>query len=159
MNPPGKGYLIVGLRPMVLITCLLHKRESQTTITVNQPHSFNVFIIPYLASQPISLKFWNSNYCSISIFGSDELEVKDVDNIKLLILCITDFIKKQPLNNKKELDISCLEGFRQTAFSPVLAIYKSSWNTLIVNKDNKTFHQKIVEQFIKNISSSRESKK
>ena len=72
-------------------------KEVNNNVNVYQPYSFEVSTIPYLESQPVTLESWGGNFYPIFNFDSDESKIKNVENIKLLILYIIDFIKKWSL--------------------------------------------------------------
>ena len=59
------------------------------------------------------------------------------------------FIKQYSLENKKAQIIPQITDFGYIAWKFLLAIYQSSWDKFIANKDNKTFRQCIFTQFNK----------
>ena len=72
----------------------------------------------------------------------------DIDNIKLFLSHITNFIKNHPFKNNREDNILCLEDFGQTTYTLVSAIFESSWDTFKIGENNKTFQIKITENFV-----------
>jgi len=71
-----------------------------------------------------------------------------MDNIKLSLSHIANFIKNHPFKNNRENNILCLEDFGQITYTLVSAIFESSWDTLKIGENNKTFQIKITENFV-----------
>jgi len=63
----------------------------------------------------------------------------DVNNIKISLTRISEFITNCHIKNNKETDISYLEGFSKIAFELVKSIYKGEWNNLLVEDGSKSF--------------------
>ena len=72
----------------------------------------------------------------------------DIDNIKLSLSYIANFIKNHPFKNNREDNIPCLEDFGQTTYTLVSTIFESSWDTIKIGENNKTFQIKITENFV-----------
>jgi len=65
------------------------------------------------------------------------------------LLRIVAFIKQHSLVNRIVKDILQISEFSFVAWEFLFAIYKSSWNKLIANKNNKSFKQYMFLQFNK----------
>ena len=50
---------------------------------------------------------------------------------------------------------SNLNGIDRVAWSFISAIYKLGWNTLVTNKDNRTFRQQVVSKFMPKIQKTK----
>ena len=50
---------------------------------MNLPHGFESAPLAYSDSQPTNQNSWNSQINSILIFGTEELKIIDINNIKL----------------------------------------------------------------------------
>ena len=61
--------------------------------------------IPYQANQPMDPMLWDSNFSSISLFGTIKVLEGDAKNIVCSLQRIAIFIKQRPLGNKDGLDI------------------------------------------------------
>jgi len=48
-------------------------------------------------------------------------------------------IKHKSIDHTKANDISNLNDIGEVAWNFILVIYKSEWNTLVTNKDNRIF--------------------
>ena len=106
---------------------------------MNLPHGFESAPLAYSDSQPTNQNSWNSQINSILIFGTEELKIIDINNIKLSLHWITDFIKNCSLKNNRKEDILCLKSFGQATYSLVSDMFESSWNALKIGESNKTF--------------------
>jgi len=58
------------------------------------PQGLESLVISYQANQPIDPQLWNSNFCSISLFGIDEFLAGDAKNITCSLLRMAIFIKQ-----------------------------------------------------------------
>ena len=77
---------------------------------------------------------WNSCTNLISMFGQTASQKIDVNNIKISLTHISDFISNRELKNNKEKNILFLKGFGQIAFNFVFSIFKSGWDQLRIDK-------------------------
>ena len=84
---------------------------------------------------------WNSNFYPVFLFGIDNYLEGDIKNVIYSLLRIALFIKQYSLENKKAQIIPQITDFGYIAWKFLLAIYQSSWDKFIANKDNKTFRQ------------------
>lgn len=112
---------------------------------MNLPHRFESVPLTYSDDQPTNQNSWNSQLNPILIFETEKSKTTDIDNIKLSLHQITNFIKKHPFKNNRKEDILCLKGFGQAAYSLISAMFESSWNALKIRESNKTFQLKIIE--------------
>jgi len=60
---------------------------------------------------------------------------------------MSNFISNHHLKNHKEDEIPCLTGFSKVVFELVSSIFKGGWNNLLVRDGQKTFRNKIKEEF------------
>ena len=83
-------------------------------------------------------------YTSSGDLGTQDI---DVNNIKVSLERMSDFISNCHLQNHKEDKILCLTGFGKVVFELVSLIFKGGWDNLLVRDGQKTFHDKIKEKF------------
>jgi len=62
------------------------------------------------------------------MFGQNNTQEIDVNNIKISLMCILDFISNSELKNNKEEDILFLSRFGQIAFDFISSLFKGGWN-------------------------------
>ena len=63
----------------------------------------------------------------------------DSNSIKKSLIYIANYIGNKKINSFKSNDIKNLKGIDEAAQKFVSAIYKSGWDSLIVNSYNNTF--------------------
>ena len=95
----------------------------------------------------------------ISMFGQNTSQEIDVNNIKIFLICIFDFISNKKLKNNREEDILFLKDFGQIAFDFVSSVFKGRWNQLKMKKNNKMFHKLIKNKFITKVPTPNKRKK
>ena len=83
----------------------------------------------------------------------------DSKNIKKSLSCITYYIKNKDINCTKANDIPDLKSIDELVWNFISAIYKSGWDTLVINKDNKTFKQQVASKFTSKIQKIKKSSK
>ena len=83
----------------------------------------------------------------ISMFGQNNTQEIDVNNIKISLMHILDFIGNKELKNNRETDILFLSSFGQIAFDFVSFIFKGRWDQLKTDRDNKMFCELIKKEF------------
>ena len=83
----------------------------------------------------------------------------DSKNIKKSLSCITYYIKNKDINCTKANDIPDLKSIDEIVWNFISAIYKSGWDTLVINKDNKTFKQQVASKFTSKIQKIKKSSK
>lgn len=83
----------------------------------------------------------------ISIFSRMSIQGIDINNIKVSLSCISDFIIDRYIKNNREINILCLEGFGKVAFEFVKSIYKGGQVNLLTENGSKSFCNKIREEF------------
>jgi len=71
--------------------------------------------ISYLEAQPVKFKLWNGYSNPIFIFGTAEIILEDLKNIKISLHYITNFIKNRKQKNNRKKDVLSLIGFGQVA--------------------------------------------
>jgi len=106
---------------------------------MNLSYRFESAPLAYSDSQPTNQNSCNSQVNPILIFRTEELKIIDINNIKLSLYWITDFIKNCSLKNNRKEDILCLKSFGQATYLLVSAMFESSWDTLKIGESNKTF--------------------
>ena len=62
------------------------------------------------------------------MLGQISFQKINVNNIKILLSCIANFIGNRELKNNRKEDIPFLKGFSQIAFNFVFAIFKGRWD-------------------------------
>lgn len=72
-------------------------------------------------------------------------------NIKSSLHRIANYIKNRHLKNNRKEDVPSFLEFGQAAWTLISAIYSSSWDALKMDDSNKSFHNKVSEQFSKKI--------
>ena len=92
------------------------------------------------------------------MFGQIASQEIDVNNIKISLSHISDFIVNRELKNNRENNISFLKGFDQVAFNFVSSIFKGGWNQLRTD-NNRTFHKLIKNEFTTKVSTPNKGKK
>jgi len=106
-------------------------------------------VISYQANQLMDPQLWDSYFCSISLSEIDKYLARNIKNIICLLLRMTVFIKQWSLDNRITKNILQIAKFGFVACEFLLAIYKSRWDKLIANNENKTFRQCVLSQFNK----------
>jgi len=81
------------------------------------------------------------------MFRQNNTQEIDVNNIKISLMCISDFIGNRELKNNREKNIPFLSGFGQIVFDFVSSIFKKEWDQLKTDRDNKTFCKLIKDKF------------
>ena len=84
--------------------------------------------LPYNLCQPGNLEFWDGYTNLIFMFGQTLFQEIDIDNIKISLSQISDFIINRELKNNREKDISFLKGFSQITFDFISTVFKSKWD-------------------------------
>ena len=90
---------------------------------------------------------WEGQTQPIFIFGRMSTQDTDVNNIKISLTCILEFIASCHIKNNRETDIPCLEGFSKITFDLVKSIYRREWDNLLAGDGSKLFWNKIKEEF------------
>ena len=88
----------------------------------------SVLSLPYKPCQLGNPKSWDGYTNPISMFGQTLSQEINVNNIKILLSHISNFISNRELKNNKEKDISFLKDFSQITFDFVATVFKSGWN-------------------------------
>ena len=70
------------------------------------------------------------------MFRQNNIQEIDVNNIKISLIYISDFIGNRELENNREKNISFLSGFGQIVFDFISSIFKRGWNQLKTDRDN-----------------------
>jgi len=85
-------------------------------------------LLLYIELQPDNPNLWDGYINLISMFGQNNTQEIDVNNIKISLMCILDFISNSELKNNKEEDILFLSRFGQIAFDFISSLFKGGWN-------------------------------
>ena len=93
--------------------------------------------LPYVELQPGNPDSWDGRTNLISLFGQNDTQEIDVNNIMISFRCISDFISNRELKNNREEDIPFLSGFGQIAFDFVSFLFKGGWDSLKIDINNK----------------------
>ena len=93
------------------------------------------------------------------MFGQTVSQEIDVNNIKISLICIFNFISNRELNNNREENILFLKDFGQIAFNFVFSVFKGKWDQLKIEKNNKMFHKLIKNEFTTKVPISNKGKK
>jgi len=105
----------------------------------------------YEELQLANINSWDGRTHSISLFGRLGTQDIDVNNIKVSLEQMSNFISNHHLKNHKEDKIPCLTSFSKVAFELVSSIFKGGWDNLLVGDKQKMFHDKIKEEFITSV--------
>ena len=85
-------------------------------------------LLLYIELQLDNPNLWDGYINLISMFGQNNTQEIDVNNIKISLMCILDFISNSELKNNKEEDILFLSRFGQIAFDFISSLFKGGWN-------------------------------
>ena len=107
-------------------------------------------MIFYDNNQPANPDLWNSFFFLTSLLGVKKFINIDTQNIIYSLLKIGMFIKQYFLDNKTAKNLFILVNIISVVWYLINAIYKSGWDRLSVDENNKMFHQCMTSHFIKN---------
>jgi len=88
-------------------------------------------VLSYKELQPANNNSWDGCTHPIFLFGRLGTQDIDVNNIKVSLEQIADFIANCHLKNHKKDEILCLTSFGKVAFELVLLIFKGEWDNLL----------------------------
>ena len=106
----------------------------------------------YEVLQPGNFNLWDGCTNPISMFVQNTSQEIDVNNIKILLMHILNFISNRKLKNNREADIPFLSSFGQIIFDFVSSVFKGGWDQLKTNKNNKIFHELIKDELTTKVS-------
>ena len=109
-------------------------------------------VLLYKELQLANINSWDGHTYLISLFGRLGTQDIDVNNIKVSLEQMSDFIFNYHLKNHKEDKIPCLTSFGKVMFELVSLIFKGGWDNLLVRDGQKMFHHKIKEEFTTSVS-------
>ena len=92
------------------------------------------------------------------MFSQVTLQEINVNNIKISLSCISNFISNRELKSNREDNISFLKGFGQVTFKFVSFVFKEGWDQLKMD-NNKTFCKLIKNKFTIEVSTPNKVKK
>ena len=93
------------------------------------------------------------------MFSQTVLQKININNIKISLYHISDFISNRDIKNNREKYILFFEGFGQVAFDFISTIFKSGWDQLKINTNNKIFQELIKDEFTTKVPSPIKEKK
>ena len=102
------------------------------------PAISGVSSLPYAELRPGNPESWDGHTNPISMFGQNNTQEIDVNNIMISFRHISDFISNRKLKNNEEENIPFLSGFGQIAFDFVFSLFKRGWDLLKMDINNKT---------------------
>ena len=97
--------------------------------------------------QPGNPDLWDGHTNPISMFGHNNTQEIDINNIRISLMHISNFIRNSELKNNKEEDIPFLNSFGQTVFKFISSLFKGRWNVLKIDINNKSLYKLIKEEF------------
>ena len=124
-------------------------------ITTSSEQDINRLSPPALSYKELQLannNSWDGHTYPISLFGRLNIQDIDVNNIKVSLEQIADFIANRHLKNHKKNKIPCLTGFGKVAFELVSSIFKGGWDNLLGRDGQKMLCDKIKEEFTTHVS-------
>jgi len=124
---------------------LPHVDHNHTTPSPVSAINSDISSLSYEICQPGNPKSWDGRTNPISLFG--QIQEIDVNNVKISLAHISDFISYRELKNNREEDISFLKGFGQVVFDFIAAVFKGGWDHLKTDINNKTFRELIKDEF------------
>jgi len=68
---------------------------------------------------------WDSNYHSVSLYGSIEYLALDTKNIKESLCCMTKYILSKKVESSKANNINDLKGISKATWRFISSLYKS----------------------------------
>ena len=93
----------------------------------------------YDINQALDPKSWDSNFHTVSLHGSLEHFVSDIKLIKEFFKRMQKYILNKSIIGDKANDVKNLKSMGEVAWEFILALYKSKWDYLIVDKNNFSF--------------------
>ena len=123
---------------------------SQNTINIQ---------LPYNPNQATEHDLWDGTFQSISLHSSLEHLPSDAKNIRELLCRMAKYIENKKIDVKKSNEVSELRGIGEATWKFLSAIYNSGWDSLIANKDNNPFRQKVAFKFTPKVNLIKTNKK
>jgi len=132
-----------------------------TNNNTNMSTSQNIINIQlsYNPNQATKQDLWDRTFYSISLYNFLEYLSSDSKNIKELLYQIAKYIENKKIDVNKSNDIPDLKGIDKTTWNFLFAIYNSGWDSLIADKDNNSFRQKVVSKFTLKLNLAKSSKR
>ena len=72
------------------------------------------------------------------MFKCNNTQEINVNNIKISLMHMSDFIRNRKLENNRKEDIPFLNGFGQITFEFISSLFKGGWDVLKTDINNKT---------------------
>ena len=105
-------------------------------------------LINYNINAPIEADAWDSKAYPISIFGYMEFLEIDAKNIFMSLLYMANFIRARKIQQGQISDMVELQGFGEVTWSFISSIYKSGWNSILINDCNISFRNAVTNKLI-----------
>ncbi|KAL9715490.1 hypothetical protein Ac2012v2_002151 [Leucoagaricus gongylophorus] len=67
---------------------------------------------------------------------------------------MANYIRNRKVEKGKMNDVPELKGFSEATWSFISSIYESEWDSLYIDKDNRSFRQKVVSKFTPKVPKS-----
>ena len=85
------------------------------------------------------------------MFRHNNTQEIDINNIKISLIHISDFIRNKKLKNNRKEDIPFLNGFGQIIFEFISSLFKGGWDILKTDVNNKNLHKLIKKEFLSKV--------
>ena len=99
--------------------------------------------MPYNINQATEPDTWDSNFHSVSLYGSIEHIVLDTKNIRKSLHYMTKYILNKKVESGKANEVNNFKGIDKTAWGFILSLYELGWDELITDSNNYFFRQKV----------------
>jgi len=115
---------------------------------LNSTSSNNVFNINlnYDIDQALDPEEWNSNFHTISLYGTIKHLASDIKNIKDSLQRMGKYIRGKSIDSNPN-NIKNLKGVGKVVWEFLSSIYNSHWDGLYVDDTNTTFRNKVSSKF------------
>ena len=120
---------------------------------LNSTSSNNVFNINlnYDIDQALDPEEWNSNFHTISLYGTIKHLASDIKNIKDSLQRMGKYIRGKSIDSNPN-NIKDLKGVGKVVWEFLSSIYNSHWDGLYVDNTNTTFRNKVSSKFTPQVS-------
>jgi len=108
-------------------------------------------------NQALEPKSWNGDFWTISLHRSMEHLVSDIKNIKESLSRMYKYILGKTIDRNKANKVQNLKDVGKAVWEFISAIYEAHWDSLVVNKTNIFFRNKVKSKFSPQINRSQTS--